>query len=96
MNINESVIRAVSSFEGDNQSRLIGHNHTLLSGMPAYETVYYNYRNDETRKALRVWTLYENDSFGLLYHTEPGYFNQYFPLAKRMIDSFEIIRNDTS
>ena len=47
-NINESALRSISSFEGDNQSRLVDHNYTTLSGMPAYETVYYNYRNNES------------------------------------------------
>jgi hypothetical protein len=62
--------------------------------MPAHEEVSYNYRNGETRKALSIWTLYGNDSFIILYHAEPGYSNQYFPHAKRMINSFQIIRSN--
>lgn len=30
-------------------------------GIPAYEIVYYDYGNDETRKELIVWTLKENN-----------------------------------
>jgi tetratricopeptide (TPR) repeat protein len=94
MSINESALRSLSSFEGNNQSRLIDHNHTILSGMPAYEIVYYDYGNDETRKGLSVWTHYNNDPYYLSYHTDPGYFNQYLPLAKIMIDSFQITPNN--
>lgn len=89
-NINESALRFVSFLEGNNQSRLIDHKHTTLSGLPAYEVVYYAYTNDRTSKEFDVWTLYGNDSYSLLYNAEPGYFNQYLPLAKRMIDSFQI------
>ena len=95
-NINESALHFISSFKGDNQSRLVDYNYTMLSDIPAYEGVYYDYRNNETRKVLNIWAYSGNDSFSLLYHTEPGYFKQYLPDAKKMIDSFEITKNNSN
>ena len=95
-NINESATRTLSATAGNNQSRLVNHNSTILSGVPAYQFVAYDYRGDETRKELSLWALNGNDSYNLVYHTEPGYFNQYLPDAKRMFDSFKITNSSNN
>lgn len=89
-NINESVTRVLSAIAGNNQSRLVNHNSTMLSGVPAYQFVAYDYSGDETRKELSLWAPNGNNSYSVVYRTEPGYFSQYLPDAKRMIDSFVI------
>ena len=95
-NINESATRTLSATAGNNQSRLVNHNGTMLSGVPAYQIVYYDYSGVETHKVLNVWALNGNDSYILLYKTEPGYFNQYLPDAKRMFDSFMITNSSNN
>jgi hypothetical protein len=37
-------------------------------------------------------TVLDDEFFYLQYYAEPGYYNQYLPDAKRMIDSFKITK----
>jgi hypothetical protein len=48
-----------------------------------------------TRKWLEVAAPLENEMFEIKYQAEPGYFDTYLPVVKRMFDSFQIMRDDS-
>ena len=69
---------------------------TTLSRLPAYSISYYDYTMNKNLKIIDTMTVLDNELFHLQYYAEPGYFNQYLPEAKKMIDSFEITKNSSS
>jgi hypothetical protein len=78
--------------KNSSDARFVNSTNTTLAGIPAYSISYYDYTSGKSYKVIDTMTVLDNELFHLQYNAEPGYFNQYLPDAKRMIDSFNITK----
>ena len=62
-------------------------NPTTLANLPAHEIVVGN----SVLKTMKVWTLEDGRVFTITYEAEEEDFQNDFPIAQRMIESFQII-----
>ena len=62
-------------------------NPTTLANLPAQEIVVGN----SVLKTMQVWTLEDGRVFTITYEAEEEDFQNDFPIAQRMIESFQII-----
>lgn len=62
--------------------------------MPAYKVTYYDYSNNNNYKSLDVSTLFQGEDFVIRHYAEPGYFDKYLPMVKKMIESFRITESN--
>jgi hypothetical protein len=64
---------------------------TTLAGLPAVQQVYYQY-DFGTVKSMETTALTSSgDLITLHYVTDPGTFDEYFPIVNQMIESFKLI-----
>jgi hypothetical protein len=83
MSLNEYSRMKINSTEG----QLVESNTTILANLTAHEIVTHN----SILKTLQVWALKGEKVFTITYQAEEEDFQNYLPIAKRMIESFEII-----
>lgn len=69
------------------EDQLIKSNSTTLANLPAHETVIGN----SVLKTMQVWALKGDRVFTITYQAEEEDFQNDLPVAKKMIESFEII-----
>lgn len=69
------------------EDQLIESNSTTLANLPAHVTVIGN----SVLKTMQVWALKGDRVFTILYQAEEEDFQSDLPIAKKMIESFEII-----
>ena len=78
----------------DSDLHIIELNSTLkLAGIPAYKIVYTLREGDHYFKTMQIWTVKNNNFYNITFNTELSQYTKYFPIAKKMIDSFEIDTN---
>ncbi|MGC1134906.1 MAG: PDZ domain-containing protein [Nitrososphaeraceae archaeon] len=66
---------------------------TEVSNLPAYERVFYDYSDtDRTLKLLSVFTIKDDQLFRINFAADPPNYNDYLPLAREMIKSFQFIK----
>ena len=68
------------------EDQLIESNSTTLANLPAHETVIGN----SVLKTMQVWALKGDRVFTITYQAEEEDFQNDLPVAKKMIESFEI------
>ena len=99
VNINKYLSK---SFENKNSTgfpniRFLEHNtNNTLAGNPAY-TIVWTYTNPVygERKSIEIGTIIGNKGYFVDYTTAKTKFQNYLPLAQKMIKSFEIIKSTT-
>ncbi len=69
------------------EDQLIESNSTTLAELPAHKTVIGN----SVLKTMQVWTLKGDRVFTITYQADEEDFQNDLPVAKKMIESFEII-----
>lgn len=69
------------------EDQIIESNSTTLANLPAHETVIGN----SVLKTMQVWALKGDRVFTITYQAEEEDFQNDLPVAKKMIESFEII-----
>jgi len=74
------------------ENRIINSSYVTLSGLRAWQEIYYDYANNKSMKALVVMTVKGGEEYQLMFITQPGYFNKYLPIAEKMIKSFQITK----
>jgi hypothetical protein len=64
---------------------------TDIGGLPAYESVLYNYGDqNRTLKLLSAFTIKDGDQiYRINYAADPWKYEEYLPIARKMIDSFQ-------
>jgi hypothetical protein len=66
---------------------------TEISGLPAYERVYYDYSNaDRTLKILTVFTIKDDQLYRITFAADPSRYDDYISLARKIIDSFQFTK----
>jgi hypothetical protein len=73
----------INSTEG----QILGSNSTVLSGLPAREIVF----TSMDLRTMQVWTVKDDRVYAISYMAPEGDFQNDLPIAKRMIESFQII-----
>lgn len=53
--------------------------------------MYTGYTDTDNLKAREVLAVVDNEIFFVLYNTHPGYFDEYSPIVKQMIESFKVV-----
>jgi hypothetical protein len=80
-----------SKYYDENEDfRVIEESVSTMASMPAYQVILYDYSNNNNFKTLHISSLINSDDFLITYYSDPGYFDQYLPIAKKMINSFQI------
>lgn len=69
------------------EDQLIESNSTTLANLPAHETVF----GSSVLKTMQVWALKGDRVFTITFQAEEEDFQNDLPVAKKMIESFEII-----
>jgi hypothetical protein len=94
-----SLDQAINIFENaiknNPEARFVNGTNTTLSGFPGFSIIYYDYTRNMNLKMMDTFTVLDNELFHLQYSAEPGYYEEYLSDARRMINSFQITRNDT-
>jgi hypothetical protein len=83
MTLDEYTSMKINSTE----DQIIESNSTTLANLPAHVTVIGN----SVLKTMQVWALKGDRVFTILYQAEEEDFQSDLPIAKKMIESFEII-----
>lgn len=65
---------------------------TDISNLPAYEAVFYDYSANRTLKKFSAFTINDGMVYRINFATDPSRYNDYLPLAKEVINSFQFIR----
>jgi hypothetical protein len=93
VNISEMAIGARNHYKQNAEFRLISdRTNATLANLPAYESIGYNYEMGDNVKIIELVTIFDQEMFDVAYYADPGYFNIYLPIAREMMDSFEITR----
>ena len=88
---NKTLAEFIDKGVEDSDNRLISKVSTTLSGLPAFQLVYYQY-DTGTVKSMETTTLTDsNDLITVHYVTDPGTFDEYLPIVNQMIESFELL-----
>ena len=67
--------------------------YTTLSGLRAWQEIYYDYTSGKSMKGLVALTQKNGEEYQLIFMAQPGEFNRYLPDAQQMIKSFQITNN---
>jgi hypothetical protein len=102
--VNASVSKYPSTNNGNSKSldsninnnikifRILGIDITRLGKSPAYSVIYYDYsQNNNTQKVLTIFTERDSDLFSLNFSINPSKYDDYLPLFREMIKSFQFI-----
>jgi hypothetical protein len=84
---------ALTETEGYANTRTLGVTGTELSGMQAYESIYYEYGQNRTLKAKSVFTNTDDQFYRINFVADSVSYNNYLPMAEEMIKSFQFINN---
>jgi hypothetical protein len=77
------------AYDSPSRYRIIETSNTTLEDMEAEQIVMYEYPEDgSTSKIMRVIGLANDTAYAIKYTAEPGKYDEYLPIAQRMIDSF--------
>ena len=77
------------TYSSPNEYKIIESTNATLAGMPAQKIVMYEYVGDRTAKVERTIGIQNGTAYMIKYVAEPGQYSTYFPIAQRMIDSFQ-------
>jgi hypothetical protein len=77
--------------EGSETIRNLNVTFTELGGLPAYESIFYNYEDqNRTQKMLSVFTIKDGKQvYRIIFGTDPWKFDDYLPLARKMVETFQ-------
>jgi hypothetical protein len=91
-------IYKTSNFEKipEGKMRVINLNISEVSGNEAVNQVYYDYNTDTPMKVNAITIIKNGEIFNFYYFSKPGLFNTYFKDFEKMLNSFELIRNNNS
>jgi hypothetical protein len=90
MTVNQFVEQFLNeSYSSPNEYKIIESTNATLAGMPAEKIVMYEYVGDRTAKVERTIGIQNGSAYMIKYVAEPGQYSTYFPIAQRMIDSFQ-------
>ena len=68
---------------------------TLLSKILAYKVTYEYTKQNDNIKALKIWTIANDKIYTITYLAEKERFDTYLPFVQNIINSFEIIKNNS-
>lgn len=71
--------------------RNLGITLTSMSNLPAYESTFYDYSDNRTLKKLSVFSIMDDRIYRIDFATDPSRYDDYLPLAKEVISSFQFI-----
>jgi PDZ domain len=76
--------------QGSATTRNLGVNFSELGGLPAYESVFYDYGDsNRTLKVLSAFTIKDGKQiYRINFAVDPSEYDKYLPIARTMIDSF--------
>ena len=77
------------TYSSPNEYKIIESTNATLAGMPAQKIVMYEYVGDRTAKVERTIGIQNGTTYMIKYVAEPGQYSTYYPIAQRMIDSFQ-------
>jgi hypothetical protein len=77
------------TYSSPNEYKIIESTNATFAGMPAQKIIMYEYVGDRTAKVERTIGIQNGTAYMIKYVAEPGQYSTYFPIAQRMIDSFQ-------
>jgi hypothetical protein len=77
------------TYSSPNEYRIIESSNATFAGMPAQKIVMYEYVGERTTKIERTIGIQNGTAYMTKYVAEPGEYSTYYPIAQRMIDSFQ-------
>jgi PsbP-like protein len=77
------------TYSSPNEYRIIESSNATFAGMPAQKIVLYEYVEGRTTKVERTIGIQNGTAYMTKYVAEPGQYSTYYPVAQRMIDSFQ-------
>jgi hypothetical protein len=79
---------ALREEEGTPDTRPLGVNSIELSGQQAYETIYFDYGQNNTMKVKSVFTITGDQIYIISFEADPSRYDDYLPMFEEMIKTF--------
>jgi hypothetical protein len=79
--------------EGIPNTRMLDIRGTELSGLQAYESIFYEYGDNRTLKVKSVITLKDDIIYRINYASDTSRYDDYLPMADQMVRSFKFIES---
>jgi hypothetical protein len=81
---------ALREREGTENTRPLDVRGIELSGQQAYETIFFDYGENSTRKAKSTFSIMDGQVYIINFVAEPSKYEDYLPMVDEMIKSFRI------